>query len=164
MVTTFGTINMSRIKKLLFCLLIPQAVGLLSYYFIRGNMDYYKVLALPPLAPPTWVFPLVWTTLFLLMGIASYLVYMRGRDRTQVRDALKMYAIMLVFTFLWPLVFFNLRTDLFAFLILLVQWIFTGITAAQFYRTSHAAGYLMLPVWIWVTFAGYLNLAIWFLN
>lgn len=160
----FHTIHVKKIKKLIVFLLIPLAVGGLAALLTRSGMDYYKTLVTPPLAPPGFVFPIAWTILYILMGLASYLVYTRGTDRAQVNDALRFYAIQLALNFIWTLVFFNLRSTLFAFLILVVLWIFIGITAAKFYRVNHCAGYLMLPYWAWVTFAGYLNLAIWILN
>lgn len=118
----------------------------------------------PPLSPPGWLFPVVWTILFVLMGLASYLVLRSEQPRQAVHKALWLYGIQLIVNFFWPIFFFNLSLYLFSFAWLVLLWVLILATTVRFYRISRAAGYLMLPYFVWVTFAGYLNFGIYLLN
>lgn len=95
-------------KKLLICLAVPLSVGGLSAFLTRDGMKTFQTLKKPPLSPPAWVFPLVWTILFLLMGTASFLVLESGKSRRAVRRALTVYGAQLAANFFWPLLFFGL--------------------------------------------------------
>ena len=160
----FKVINLKKILKIVLAVAIPLAVGGLSALLTKNSMIFYAALQKPPLAPPGFLFPIIWTILFILIGLASYLVARRGTNKPYVRDALYFYAASLAINFLWPIVFFRFQAPFAAFWVLLLLWLITGIAVAKFYRISHAAGYLMLPYWLWITFAGYLNLAVWLLN
>ena len=148
-------------KKLISCLAIPLAAGELSALLTRGSMESFEALNKPTLSPPGWLFPVVWTVLFVLMGIASYLAAVSGGPN---RTALAVYGVQLLFNFVWPLLFFRLAQYLPAFIWLVILWVLILVTAVLFYRISKPAGYLMLPYLAWVAFAGYLNLAIFLLN
>ncbi len=161
---TFRVINLRNILRLVVSILIPLAVGGLSALLTPNSREFYAALKKPPLAPPGFLFPIIWAVLFVLIGIASYLILRRGLEKDYVQDALKYYAISLLLAFIWPLVFFRLGMLFGSFWVLLLLWLFTGILAAKFYRISHSAGILILPYWLWITFAGYLNLAVWLLN
>ena len=150
-------------KKLLICLAIPLGVGILAA-LLSGGMSDYGNLIQPPLSPPGWLFPVVWTILYILMGIASYLVLTTGKSQESIRRALILYGIQLAFNFLWPIFFFSLSAYLFAFIWLVALWLLILATTISFYRISDIAGYLMIPYLVWVTFAGYLNLGIYLLN
>jgi tryptophan-rich sensory protein len=150
-------------KKLLLCIAIPLGVGGLSALLTRGSMEAFGELNQPPLSPPAWLFPVVWTILYVLMGIASYLILTSGLPYRS-RTALTVYGIQLGFNFFWSIIFFNLEWYLFAFVWLLLLWGLILITTLLFYHIKKAAGYLLIPYLLWVTFAGYLNLAIYFLN
>ena len=150
-------------KKLLICVALPLAVGGLSALLTRGSMKDFEAAAKPPLSPPGWLFPIVWTILFVLMGIASYLVLVSGEE-FKSRAALKIYGIQLVFNFFWSLIFFNIKAYLFAFIWLLILWLLIILTARMFYKISKPAGYMLIPYILWVTFAGYLNIGIFLLN
>lgn len=152
-----------RWKKLLVCVLIPLLVGGLSALITMGSMENFSSLNKPPLSPPGWLFPVVWTILFVLMGIASYIVLERG-SFAETRTALFFYGVQLFFNFFWSIFFFNFELYYFSFLWLLALWVLIIITAVLFFRISKPAGYLMIPYIIWVTFAGYLNLGIAILN
>ena len=152
-----------NVKKLILCLAIPLAVGGLSA-LLSGGMADYQELNQPPLSPPGWVFPVVWTALYLLMGYASYRVLTSGADPQQIRRALVFYGLQLLFNFLWPLVFFRWEAYLAAFAVLLVLWILIAATMWKFNNIDERAGDLLLPYLIWVTFAGYLNLGVYLLN
>ena len=124
-------------------------------------METFRLVNKPALAPPGWVFPVAWTILYILMGIASYLVLTSGKPND---TALTLYGIQLVFNFFWSIIFFNLEMYLFAFIWLVVLWLLIFKTAILFYQISKPAGYLMIPYLLWVAFAGYLNLSIYLLN
>ena len=151
-------------KTLIICLLIPLAVGGASAFLITDSMKRFAELNQPALSPPGWLFPIVWTVLYVLMGIASYLVYTSGDDRGAVRTALTVYGVQLAMNFVWPLLFFNMGAYLFAFVWLVVLWVLILITLVLFYRIRRGAGWLMLPYLLWTAFAGYLNLFIFILN
>ena len=151
-------------KLLIICLVIPLAVGGIAALLTGSEMDTFETLNQPPLSPPGWLFPVVWTILYILMGIASYLVLTTGKSQESIRRALVLYGIQLAFNFLWPIFFFGLSAYLFAFIWLVALWLLILATTVSFYRISDIAGYLMIPYLIWVTFAGYLNLGIYLLN
>lgn len=164
MSSTFKVINAKSLFRLIVAIIIPLAVGGLSALLTPGTKEFYSALQKPPLSPPGILFPFIWTVLYLLIGIASYLIAKRGIEKDYIRDALLFYAASLLFSFIWPLVFFRFKLLFGAFWILLLLWLTAGITAAKFYRINHTAGFLILPFWLWITFAGYLNLAVWLLN
>ena len=150
-------------KKFILCLGIPLGVGGLSA-LVSGGMDSFKNLRQPPLSPPGWVFPVVWTVLYLLMGYASYRVLKSGGETEKRRKALVLYGIQLFLNFLWSPVFFGLHWYLAAFLILVAMWVFIYLTMKAFSATDERAGDLLIPYLLWVTFAGYLNFGIYLLN
>lgn len=149
-------------KPLILSIALPLATGALSAFLTKEGMTIFQsTVKQPPLSPPNWLFPVVWTLLYLLMGIASYLVYTSDCNR---KAALSAYAIQLIFNFLWSIVFFNLKWYRFAFVWLLILWLFILLTAKLFFQCSKTAGYLLIPYLIWVAFAGYLNLGVSILN
>ena len=148
-------------KNLITCLAIPLAVGSLSSLLTRNSMETFQAITKPDLAPPGWLFPVVWTILYILMGIASYLVLTSGKPNDK---ALATYGIQLVFNFFWSIIFFNLELYLFAFIWLVLLWLLILKTTLLFYQISKPAGYLMIPYLLWVAFAGYLNFSIYLLN
>jgi len=148
-------------KNLITCLAIPLVVGSLSALLTRNNMETFAFLNKPVLAPPGWLFPVVWTILYILMGIASYLVLTSGKPND---TALLVYGIQLACNFFWSILFFNQKRYLFAFLWLVLLWLLILKTVHLFHPISKPAGYLMLPYLLWVTFAGYLNFSIYRLN
>lgn len=150
--------------QLFFCIAIPLAIGGLSAWLTRDGMSSFAAWNKPPLSPPGWLFPVVWTILFVLMGLASYLVLRSEQPRQAVHKALWLYGIQLGVNFFWPIFFFNLSLYLFSFAWLVLLWVLILATTVRFYRISRAAGYLMLPYFVWVTFAGYLNFGIYLLN
>lgn len=153
-----------KTKQILICLAIPLVVGGLSALVTRGGMDTFEKINKPSLSPPGWLFPVVWTVLFILMGIASYLVLVSGKPQMDINRALVVYGIQLIFNFFWSIFFFNFSLYLFSFFWLVLLWLLILATTVLFYRISKPAGYLMIPYLLWVTFAGYLNFQIYLLN
>ena len=127
-------------------------------------MAMFDLLTKPPLSPPGWLFPLVWTILYTLMGLASYLVFTSQKDRNEIKLALQIYTLQLAFNFFWTILFFNFELYFFAFFWLLALLALIILTTILFYKVSKPAAYLMIPYIIWVTFAAYLNLGIALLN
>ena len=152
------------LKHLILCLAIPLAVGGVSAFLTRDGMEQFQELNKPPLTPPGWVFPIAWTILYLMMGLASYLVWKSGGPRHAVRGALILYGIQLGFNFFWSILFFNMGRYLFAFFWLIALWVLILATALRFDRLSRTAGCLMMPYLIWVAFAGYLNYGVYLMN
>ena len=151
----------SQFRDLLPFLLFPLAVGAVSALLTAGSMEAFADLCLPPLSPPGWVFPVVWTFLYLLMGVAAFLVVNSGKCGN---NALFFYLLQLFFNFMWSIWFFNCEWYLFSFFWLVALWLLIFATIRSFGIVSPAAANLMLPYLAGVTFAGYLNLGICFLN
>lgn len=151
-----------KLKNLLISILIPLAVGGLSSFIVRGSFSLFSQVNKPPISPPSILFPIVWTILYILMGIASYIVYENSKNKKN--NGLTFYAIQLIFNFVWPILFFNYNLYLVSFIWLFILWILILITTIKFYNVNKIAGYLMIPYLVWVFFAGYLNLGIYLLN
>lgn len=144
---------------------IPLAVGGFSALFTRGGMELYAGISKPPLSPPGIVFPIVWTVLYVLMGIGMALVYMkRDDDPDTVRSAVFVFGLQLAANFFWSIIFFNMQAYLFAFIWLLLLLALVIWMALLFRRVSRTAAYIQLPYIIWVIFAGYLTLMVSILN
>lgn len=151
-------------KKLILNLAIPLAVGGLSALITKNSMEMFSQIEKPPLSPPGWLFPVVWTILYVLMGVSAYIVQKTNGSKTKKDSAIAVYTLQLIFNFFWSIIFFNLKAYLFAFLWLLVLWILVLWNVISFYKINKTAGLFMLPYLIWVTFAGYLNFGIFLLN
>ena len=150
-------------KRLILALAIPLAVGGLSAFLTKDSMQTFESINKPPLSPPGWIFSIVWTVLFILMGIASYLVSLSPRD-TEKKKALFVYGLQLVVNFFWTIIFFNLGRYLLSFIWILLLWVLIIVTILDFKKLSKASAYLLLPYFLWVTFAAYLNFGIYLLN
>ena len=143
------------------CFSFLFALGGFGIFLTEDHIKVFVTIEKPPLSPPGWLFPIVWTILYLFMGIASYLVLTSSKSN---QTALTLYGIQLVFNFIWPLIFFNRQQYLFAFIWLVLLWLSILATIIPFDSISKPAKYFMLPYLLWVTFAGYLNFAIYLLN
>jgi tryptophan-rich sensory protein len=134
--------------------------------------DWYRTLNKPRWNPPNWLFPVAWTFLFTVMGIASWLVWRAGRSGNEkdlstspeAKKALKIYGVHLIFNALWSVVFFGMRKLGWAFVELLVLWNLVIATIVSFYRVKPAAGIMLIPYFLWTTFAGILNFTVWRMN
>ena len=154
--------NKIRWPALIICVLISLAVSGLSGLLTAGSMNTFQELAKPPLTPPGFIFPVVWTILFFLMGISSYRVYESESSKKAV--ALTIYGIQLVVNFFWSIFFFNLHLYLFSFFWLVFLWLLIILMVMFFFKIDKLSGWLQIPYLLWVAFAGYLNLSIYFLN
>ncbi|MBQ6840234.1 MAG: tryptophan-rich sensory protein, partial [Oscillospiraceae bacterium] len=131
-------------KKLIWNLALPLAVGGLAS-LVSGGMGDFKTMNQPPLSPPGWVFPVVWTLLYLAMGYAAYRVQTSDAEPEAIRRAMLFYYIQLGLNFLWPVLFFGFNAYLLAFVELLALWVAVCVTMLKFYRTDERAGDLFLP-------------------
>lgn len=152
-------------KRLLFiCIAIPLMIGTLAGLLTRNSMEVFSLVDKPPLAPPPWLFPVVWTILYILMGVSSYLILTSDAGFEEIAEAIRLYVYQLVVNFLWPTFFFNFRWYFFSFLWLVLLWILVFLMIRKFNTISRIAAIMNIPYLIWLTFAGYLNLGIWWLN
>lgn len=152
------------LRKRIFSLAFPLFIGLLAGLLSRNAMEHFSTLTKPPLSPPAILFPIVWTMLYSLMGISMYLVTTSNAPANEIVNAKNIYFYQLIVNFLWPIFFFNFGWYLFAFFWLVLLWILVFVMIRKFYAISPIAGILNIPYLLWLTFAGYLNLGIWWLN
>ena len=153
-----------KTKSLIKSIFIPLAVGAVSGFISMNAMDDFALASKPPLSPPGWIFPVVWTVLYILMGISSYLVNNSDAPKEEIKKANLVYGISLVFNFFWSIIFFNLKQYLFAFLWLLALLFLVIYTVYLYFGISKTAAYLQIPYIIWLLFAAYLNFGIFLLN
>lgn len=152
---------MINFKKLSVFILIPLAVGLVGY-LLGGNTDIYSQIVKPSFVPPAFLFPIVWTILYILMGISFYIV--ANTDSNYTASALKVYIAQLAVNALWPLFFFRLNLFLFSFLWIILLIVLVGYMIYLFYKIKPIAAYLQIPYLLWLIFASILNFAVYSLN
>jgi tryptophan-rich sensory protein len=144
---------------------VPIAVGGLSGYATsRGVATWYPTLVKPSFNPPAWVFGPVWTVLYLMMGVAAFLVWRKGLATDGVRLALAVFAVQLALNGLWSILFFGMQSPAWALVEILLLWLAIGATVVLFRRVVPTAAALLLPYWAWVSFATLLNASLWWLN
>lgn len=151
-------------KLLILCIGIPLAVGGLSALITRGGMEVFETIRKPPLSPPAWLFPIVWTLLYTLMGISSYMVLISGAEVEKIGNALMLYGYQLAVNFLWPVFFFQFQWFFFSFIWLVLLILLVAAMIKEFYGISKTAAGLNIPYFLWILFAGYLNFTIWWIN
>ena len=151
-----------RIKPYIYSVLITLGLGIISAVILGDSTEIYRSINRPPLSPPSWVFPVVWTILYITMGIALGMIW---SDKKLCRDeAIKWYFLQLVINILWPLFFFNAGWYVFSLLWIIILDITVIITIIKFYRCKPNAGLLLIPYLVWILFATYLNAGIVLLN
>ena len=156
-------LNKSKIKPYAVSILLTLAVGGLSGFLTSMGMDSFDALTKPPLTPPSFLFPIVWTVLFILMGVGAARIFMTEPTAARNR-ALIVYVVQLAVNFFWSIIFFNLQAYAFAFFWLILLWVLILTMIYLFCKADKPAALIQTPYAIWVTFAGYLNLMIWLLN
>jgi translocator protein len=153
-----------NILVLIFLLFLPQAAGLIGAYFtLPAISSWYQFLNRPSWSPPNWLFGPAWTTLYFLMGAASFLIWQK-RKEPEAKKALMVYFVHLPLNTLWSIIFFGLRNPLWAFIEIIALWGLILYLTISFYKLKRVAGCLFLPYLLWVSFASILNLAIVLLN
>jgi len=155
----------SKIKAYVISIALALAVGGLSAYLTRNSMDLYAEIVRPPLSPPALLFPIVWTVLFILMGISAAMVYLnREQDPKAAEKGLFTYLLSLIVNFSWSILFFRYRAFWFSFFWLLLLLFLILRTMWYYRKVKPLAAWLQIPYALWVTFAGYLTLSIALLN
>lgn len=155
----------SMILRLIISILVCQLAGFVGSVFTRTSVStWYAALNKPSYNPPDWVFSPVWITLYVLMGIAAFLVWNQGWDKKEVKAALIVFGVQLVLNAFWSAAFFGLRSPFAGLIVIVGLWIFILLTILYFFRMSSPAGILLLPYMGWVSFAAVLNAALFVLN
>jgi len=158
-------IKVIEVLRLIVSIVICQLAGLIGSFFTTpGIPTWYAALRKPTFTPPNWLFAPVWTTLFVLMGISLFLIWRKPVITPKVRTALIVFALQLALNVLWSILFFGLRSPLAGFIEILILWVVILLTIVNFYRLSSAAGVLLIPYILWVSFAAILNFSLWRLN
>ena len=151
-------------KIILLSILIAESTGALSAWLTREGMKTFtNMIAQPPLSPPPLLFPIVWSILYALMGYGSAKIWMSAPSLDRTRG-LVLYVSQLVFNFFWSLIFFNIQAFGFSFFWLLTLWGLVLLMTLAFRKTDPLAANLQIPYLLWLTFAVYLNLGVWYLN
>lgn len=151
-------------KLYAFWILLTEAVGALSGWLTRkGVRTYQETIVQPPLSPPGMVFPVVWGILFALMGVGAARIYASPPSAARSRS-LRLFGVQLTFNFFWSILFFNLQLFGLALLWLIALWGLILWMIRAFRKVDPLAALLQIPYLLWVTFAGYLNAGVWFLN
>ena len=157
-------INIKNFKKLLVCLAISLGTGGLSAFLTRNSNEFYNTLTKPFFAPPSFLFGIVWTILYVFIGVSSYLIVKDGIDKSGVYEAFKLYILNLVLLFLWPIIFFNLKVLGLSVIIIVITLFVSATVSFKFYEINKIAGYLYIPLVLWILFTSILNISIWWLN
>lgn len=148
-----------KLSRKLFYLFLPVVLGSIVGFIISGSIDY-KYLVQPPLAPPSWLFPVMWTIIYLLMGISYYLL----KQDSNIECLDKLYYVQLGVNLLWSIIFFVLKARFFACIWIILLDILVGLMIYWFYNTKKASGILNILYMIWILFATYLTIGIYVLN
>lgn len=151
-----------KVKLVVSSIAIPLALGLLVNWLTKDSMKIYEQLNKPAIALPGYTFGVIWSILFVLMGISSYIIYV-STSKQRVK-ALRLYGINLLLVCLWPIAFFTFSSYFIAFVIMIILWGVVFTMVSMFTQISRLAGWILLPYFIWVTYATYLNLQVLLLN
>jgi translocator protein len=142
-------------------IILCLAVGGGAGYFTAGAVvDWYPTLNKPPFNPPPWIFAPVWTTLYIMMAAAAWLVWLKGNSRS----ALILFFIQLALNFAWSFLFFGMHAPALALINIIAMWFAIVATILAFWKITKPAGALLMPYLAWVSFASVLNASIWWLN
>ncbi|MFC1937552.1 TspO/MBR family protein [Chloroflexota bacterium] len=153
------------IAKLIGSILACEGAGAIGSIFTTPAIPtWYATLEKPAFTPPNSVFAPVWLTLYLLMGIAVFLVWRRGLRESGGKRAFALFWGQLVVNMLWSVVFFGLKSPLAGVVVIVILWLAILFTIIRFFRVSEPAGWLLTPYILWVSIASYLNIGVWLLN
>lgn len=151
-------------KPLILFLVATLGTGMLSSLLTRNSMDVYSRYNMPILAPPSIVFPIVWTVLYILMAISAYIIWTSDASLKDKKDALFLFFLQLAANFLWSIIFFRFDLIFLAFLWIILLWVIVVFMIVAFFKIKPVAAYLQIPYLLWLSFAAYLNLGIYTLN
>lgn len=152
---------MKKIKYLVISIAIPLVVGFIGNLLGNSSTGFDSITK-PSFTPPSIVFPIIWIILYILMGISCYLIYISNDPKK--KEALRVYALQLIFNMLWTFFFFNLNWYLFSFIWIIALIVLVSVMIYRFININKTAGYLQIPYLIWLIFASIINLSIYFLN
>jgi tryptophan-rich sensory protein len=156
---------MSNGLKLAISIAIPLIIGFTSGFFsATGVGTWYQTIIKPSWNPPNWIFGPVWTALYILMGVALYLVWKQPDSQAQKTTAIIFFGVQLMLNFFWSFIFFKQHAIGGALIEIVVLWVFILITIFSFASINKLAAWLLVPYISWVSFAGILNYTIWQLN
>lgn len=156
---------MNNTLRLVISIAIPLAVGATAGLFTATGVDsWFQTISKPTWNPPNWIFGPVWTTLYVLMGIALFLVWKSDTNTKWKKTAISLFALQLLLNFFWSFIFFNQQQPGWAFVEIIIMWVFILLTIFAFARVNHTAAWLLVPYISWVSFAMILNYSIWKLN
>jgi tryptophan-rich sensory protein len=150
--------------KLIFSLILCQLAGFIGSFFTRDSIGWYYTLIKPSFRPPNWLFGPVWIVLYLLMGIALYLIWKREFKSSESKYPMIIFTIQLVLNASWSIVFFGARSIGGGLIVISALWILIFLTILSFQKVNKTASYLLIPYIIWVSYASILNFSIWRLN
>ena len=153
------------ILKLVVSILACQCAGFIGSIFTMPAIPtWYETLAKPSFTPPSWLFAPAWVTLYVLMGVAAFLIWRKGLDIKNVKSALIIFLVQLVLNALWSAIFFGAKSLIGGAVVIVLLWIVILFTILRFFKISAAAGGLLIPYILWVSFASVLNISILALN
>ncbi len=155
------TIKKKEIKQLIISIAIPLIIGVIGTLIGNPKMGF-EMINKPSFMPPRILFPIVWTILYIVMGISSYLIYKEKKEKNN--KALKAYGLQLILNMLWTYFFFNIKAYLFSLIWLLILLIVVIIMVIKFIKINKTAGLIQIPYIIWLVFAATLNFAIFQIN
>ena len=153
-----------RLTDLLIFVVTAELVGALSALFSGNFSDFYSEVIRLPLSPPSWLFPVVWAILYALMGVSAYMIWNNRKNEIKRASALRLYYIQLGVNFSWSIIFFRFRAFAIAASVAVLLFMRVEAMILSFRRISPAAAKLNIPYLVWLGFASYLAVAIYFLN
>jgi benzodiazapine receptor len=157
--------KLNNTSKLVIAIVVSELAGIIGAVFTTPSISgWYAGIVKPALNPPAWVFGPVWTTLFALMGIATFFIWKKGLERRNVKIALGIFVGQLFLNTLWSIIFFSLHSPGGALIEIVFLWLAIFTTIVAFAKISKLAAWLLVPYIAWVSFAVYLNFTIWTLN
>ena len=157
--------KINNFVKLIIALVVPQIFAILGSIFTQSSIgSWYSLIEKPVFNPPNWIFAPVWTTLYILMGVAAYLVWKKGLKKKEQRFVILIFIFQLCLNLFWSYLFFFLKNPGIAFTEIISLWFAILATIIAFYQFNKWSAYLLLPYILWVSFAAVLNFNIWQLN
>ncbi|MEI7719564.1 MAG: TspO/MBR family protein [archaeon] len=156
---------MKNLLKLVASIVLVWIVGVSGSLFTASSINsWYSYLVKPSFNPPSWLFGPVWTILYIMIGVSLFLVWTTKANKILKRKAYWIFGIQLVLNAMWSVAFFGAHNPGLAFIVIVLLWISIILNIIEFYKIKKFTGYLLVPYFLWVSFAAVLNLAIYLLN